>query len=86
MTIADGPAVEAHDGLLAARYDEAGQRLLTSGEDGRVLAISADGGVDELVHLKGKWIDKLAIGPQGAVALAAGRTAWVRLKGGTLTE
>lgn len=84
VTLEGTATVAAHDGLLAAVRDD--NRFLTAGEDGRVLATAADGSVEELANLKGKWIDKLAVGPQGAVAFAAGRTAWVRLKDGTLKE
>ncbi|MBC8130313.1 MAG: WD40 repeat domain-containing protein, partial [Rhizobiaceae bacterium] len=42
--------IEAHSGgLTTARFDAFGHRLLTGGEDGRVVAIAADGGHAELV-------------------------------------
>ncbi|MDR3375253.1 MAG: WD40 repeat domain-containing protein [Ancalomicrobiaceae bacterium] len=81
-----GEEVAAVDGLLAATFDADGGRLICTGGDGRVAAIKADGTVDELALIKNKWIDQVAIGPQGAVAFAAGRMAWVRLADGSVLE
>jgi WD40 repeat protein len=86
VTFHEGASLTAHDGLLAAVFDDAANRLLSAGEDGRVVATAADGALEELANLKGKWIDKLAVGPQGSVGFATGRTAWVRLKDGSLKE
>lgn len=77
---------EAHDGLLACTRDEASDTLVTGGEDGRVLRISADGTVHELAHVPRKWISVVAAGPQGAVAFAEGRLSRVRLADGTIRE
>ncbi|MCQ8783657.1 WD40 repeat domain-containing protein [Mangrovibrevibacter kandeliae] len=80
--------VAAHDGgLLAARHDPHGKRLLTSGEDGRVVALGADAGVTEIASIgKSKWINAVAGGPSGSVGFACGRTAYVMLAGGVLRE
>ena len=79
--------VEAHDGgLLAARFSADGRSLLSSGDDGRVVRVTADGAVETLFARRGKWLDQLAEGPQGAIACAAGRTAWVRLADGREIE
>ena len=80
-------AVEAHDGgILAAALDAEAGRLVTTGDDGRVVATRADGSMEVLAEKTGKWIDQLALGPQGAIAFAAGRVAWVRLADGRLEE
>ena len=80
-------AATAHDGgLLAATASADGRRLITAGDDGRVVATGADGTVELLAEKKGKWIDQLGVGPQGAIAFASGRTAWVRLADGSLHE
>lgn len=74
---------EAHDGLLAATPDFGGGRLICGGEDGRVTAVSVDGGVEVMAEHGRKWITSVAAGPQGAVAFAAGREAVVRFSDGT---
>ncbi|KQT85926.1 WD40 repeat domain-containing protein [Aurantimonas sp. Leaf443] len=77
--------VEAHrGGLLAARLDPFQPRLLTSGEDGRVTAVSPEGEARELASVGRKWIDAVAGGPKDTVGFATGRTAHVRLSDGTL--
>lgn len=79
--------VEAHDGgILAAVLAADGRSLLTAGDDGRVVSTAADGTVTTLFEKPGKWIDQLAVGPQGAIAFASGRMAWVRLADGKLLE
>lgn len=84
---ADLQTVLPHDGgILAAVLSLDGRHLITSGDDGRVVATDALGQCTLLAERKGKWLDQLAAGPQGAVAFAAGRTAWVRLADGTLHE
>ena len=69
--------IEAHDGLLAACPGVDGKVLLTSGEDGKVCVIDSTDGLAVLAEHKGKWIDRLAAGPGGAVGYAAGKTATV---------
>ena len=79
-------SVTVHDGLLAAVVDPAAERLVTGGEDGKVAAMGADGSVAVLADLGRKWIGAVAPGPQGAVAFASGRIAYVRFADGTLKE
>lgn len=54
-----------------------GDFMLTGGDDGRVVAIHADGSF-EAVAEGGQWIDALAIGPGGAIAWSAGRKVVAR--------
>jgi len=68
---------EAHDGLLSAAFDAENQRLITGGEDGRVVSLLSGGRVEELASMGRKWIAVVAAGPQKAVAFAAGRVAEV---------
>ncbi|MBX3578826.1 MAG: WD40 repeat domain-containing protein [Rhizobiaceae bacterium] len=75
-----------HDGLLAAVYDAAGDRLITGGEDGKTVATKADGVSETLADIGRKWITSVAAGPQGAVAFATGRSAWVRFADGKQKE
>ncbi len=90
VVVRHGAAEERHTvhdgGLLAARLSTDGKTLLTSGDDGRVMRTTAAGETSALFHRNGKWLDQLAEGPQGAIACASGRTAWVRLADGSEHE
>ncbi len=77
---------EAHQGLLTCVKDHASQTLVTGGEDGKVLRIAHDGSVGTLAEVPRKWIAVVAAGPQGAVAYAHGKSAFVRLADGTVKE
>jgi WD40 repeat protein len=74
-----------HDGLLAAVLDRQGQRLITGGEDGKVFS-SAGETVEPIAEAGRKWITSVAVGPQGTIAFAAGKTAVVRFADGKLRE
>jgi WD40 repeat protein len=78
--------IEAHDGLVAAVPSLDGKSLLTGGEDGKVLAVSSDGTVETMGEIGRKWVNVVAAGPQGTVAWASGRTAYVRLPDGKIRE
>lgn len=79
--------LETHrGGIVTARADAHAHRLLTGGEDGRVVATGPDGTQVEFADLgRGKWINAVAGGPKGALAFASGRTAFV-LDGGRLRD
>jgi WD40 repeat protein len=70
--------VTAHPdaGMLVATLDAT--RLLTGGDDGRVVATSGDGSIETVADEKGKWIDALAARNDGAVAWSAGKKVGVR--------
>ncbi len=76
VVLADGEAdprrAVAHpDGaILLAVSDE--KRLVTGGDDGRVVATMPDGSSAELAHASG-WVDALTLHPSGGVAFASGR-------------
>ncbi len=65
--------VAVHEGLLASTKDEGSNTLLTSGEDGKVNRVHADGRVELLAEEPRKWISVLAAGPQGAIAYGVGK-------------
>ena len=69
-------------GIIAATGD--GARILTGGDDGKVVAIDAKGTSETLAtDAKHRWIDRVALGPDGVVAWSAGKQAFVRsAKGG----
>lgn len=68
--------VEAHAGAILAAVGD-GTRLVTGGDDGRVVETLAGGESRVLAEHKGRWIDRVALGPDGAVAYSAGKTAFV---------
>jgi WD40 repeat protein len=61
--------------LVAAR---AGKRLMTGGDDGRILATSTDGSAQEIFHEDGKWIDALVGRDDSAIAWSSGRDVSAR--------
>jgi WD40 repeat protein len=76
----------AHDGLLCADFDTAAGRLITGGEDGKVVATRADGSFETIAEAGKKWVTSVAGGPQGAVAYGVGRSAFCRLPDGKIKE
>src|SRR3954468_20049817 len=70
--------VAIHGGaVLCAASD--GKRIVTGGDDGKVVALDAKGEVTVLAtDAKRRWIDNVALHPDGAVAWSAGKTAFVR--------
>jgi WD40 repeat protein len=64
-------------GILCAASD--GKRIVMGGDDGKLVALDAKGVVTELaVYQKRRWIDNVALHPDGAVAWSVGKTAFVR--------
>ena len=80
LMAADGSEqrIQIHGGgILAAVSD--GDRIVTSGDDGKVIATDAAGTVEALAtDAKHRWIDRVALGPDGAVAWSAGKQVFVR--------
>jgi WD40 repeat protein len=72
--------IAAHAGaILATAADN--ERVVSGGDDGKVVATDAKGETRVLAtDPKHRWIDHVAIGPDGAVAWSAGKTAFVRGK------
>jgi len=64
-------------GILCAASD--GARIVMGGDDGKLVALDARGEVALLAtDPKRRWIDNVALHPDGAVAWSAGKTAYVR--------
>ena len=64
-------------GILSAAAD--GKRLVTGGDDGKVTVLNARGDVETLAtDAKRRWIDCVALHPDGAVAWSVAKTAFVR--------
>jgi WD40 repeat protein len=70
--------IVVHGGAILASASD-GQRIVTGGDDGKVIATGADS-AQQTIATDGKkrWIDHVALGPDGAVAWSAGKTAFVR--------
>jgi WD40 repeat protein len=70
-------------GILASASD--GERIATGGDDGKLISTNAEGEKAELGADENKrWIDQVALGPDGAVAWSAGKTAHVCTNKGEL--
>jgi WD40 repeat protein len=64
-------------GILCATSD--GERIVMGGDDGKVVSLDAEGEVALLAtDPKRRWIDNVAVHPDGAFAWSAGKTAFVR--------
>jgi WD40 repeat protein len=74
--------VAVHGGaILAAACD--GEQLVTGGDDGQVAVTRADRTTAIIAaDPKRRWIDHLAIAPDGAVAWSAGKEAFVQTRKG----
>jgi WD40 repeat protein len=67
-------------GILASAADAT--RVVTGGDDGKVMAVDASGAVTTIAtDPKRRWIDHVAIGPNG-IAWSAGKTAFARVSSG----
>lgn len=74
--------VSVHSGAILASASDR-QRIVTGGDDGRVVETDAEGEHLELASdEKKRWIDHVALGPDGAVAWSAGKTAHARVRKG----
>jgi WD40 repeat protein len=70
--------VAVHSGAILASAAD-GMRIVTGGDDGQVLSTGADGVAAVIAtDPKKRWVDQIALGPDGAVAYGAGKTAAVR--------
>jgi WD40 repeat protein len=68
-------------GILASACD--GARIVSGGDDGKLVATDANGESRTLAtDEKKRWIDQVALGPDGAVAWSAGKTAHVLTRKG----
>jgi len=64
-------------GILAADADH--DRVLTGGDDGKVVAVNVDGEVRTVMtDPKRRWIDHVAAGPDGAIAWSIAKTAFIQ--------
>lgn len=70
--------VETHFGAILSIVSD-GKRVVTGGDDGKVIAVDGKGETTVLAtDAKRRWIDNVALQPEGALAWSAGKTAFVR--------
>jgi WD40 repeat protein len=70
--------VVVHGGAILASAADT-QRILTGGDDGKLMATGTKGTSETLAtDSKCRWIDHVAVGHDGAFAWSAGKTAFVR--------
>jgi WD40 repeat protein len=65
--------IAAHPNASILVAVTSGDKFITGGDDGRVVAASQDGGVQEIADEKGKWIDALATRDDGSIAWSSGK-------------
>ncbi len=72
--------VTVHGGaILAVTAND--NAILTGGDDGKVITTNAKGqSRDVATDPKRRWIDRVAIGPDGAIAWSAGKSVFVQAK------
>ena len=70
--------VAVHGGAILSSASDGG-RVVTGGDDGKVVATDAKGNSETVAtDAKRRWIDHVAIGPADAVAWSAGKQAFAR--------
>jgi WD40 repeat protein len=78
--------VPIHSGAILSSAADAA-RIVTGGDDGAVVVTDLAGEHTSLAtDEKKRWIDHVALGPDGAVAWSAGKTAFVRVKSGEVRK
>src|SRR5271165_6965485 len=72
--------IGVHGGAILSTASD-GKRVVSGGDDGKVVATDAKGeGKTLTTDPKRRWIDQIALGPDGAVAWSAGKTAFAQAK------
>ena len=80
LLVRDGESahIPIHGGAILASAGD-GERVVTGGDDGKVMATDAAGVSSSVAaDARHRWIDQVAIGPSSAVAWSAGKQAFVR--------
>jgi WD40 repeat protein len=78
----DQRRVTVHGGAILSVAGDA-TRIVTGGDDGQIVATDIAGESAVIAaDAKRRWIDHVALGPDGAVAWSAGKQAFVKLRKG----
>jgi WD40 repeat protein len=75
--------MDVHGGAILAAVSD-GERIVSGGDDGKVVMTDLGSSRVLATDAKHRWIDHIALGPDGAVAWSAGKTAYAQ--GKTLRE
>lgn len=96
LALADGRVLRWTDGVLDSTEVHAGgilctcsdgERLITGGDDGRVVATAADGTSTEIARdEKRRWVDAVALSSSGSIAWNTGKTVHARDDKGRVTS
>jgi len=73
-----GRRIAAHPDAAILVAVASGEKFITGGDDGRVVAVSPDGATQEIADEKGKWIDAIAARGDGAIAWSSGKNVRAR--------
>ncbi len=68
-----------HGGAILATAAD-GERVVSGGDDGKLIVTDLGSSRVLASDAKHRWIDHVALGPEGAVAWSAGKTAFVQAK------
>ena len=68
-----------HGGAILATAAD-GERIVSGGDDGKLIVTDLGSSRVLATDAKHRWIDHVALGPDGAVAWSAGKTAFVQAK------
>ncbi len=71
--------MDVHGGVILASVSD-GARIVTGGDDGKVVTTDLGSTRVLATDAKHRWIDHVALGPDGAVAWSAGKTAFAQAK------
>ena len=75
--------IAVHGGAILSSASDGG-RVVTGGDDGKVVATYAKGNSETVAtDAKRRWIDHVAVGPSNAVAWSAGKQAFAHAGKGT---
>jgi WD40 repeat protein len=76
--------IAAHPGASILVAVASGDKFITGGDDGRVVAASQTDGIQVIADEKGKWIDALATRDDGSIAWSSGKNVRSRAPAGQI--
>ena len=71
--------MDVHGGVILTTASD-GERIVSGGDDGKVVTTDLGSSRVLATDAKHRWIDHVALGPDGAVAWSAGKTAFAQSK------
>ena len=80
------PRVEAHAGAVLTLCADCRDGVLTGGDDGRLVRLSADGAVVEIAKFGSRWVEHVAAHESGVRAAGVGKAVQVLGSDGTVLK